>query len=54
MIRIVDALVERGEVQAPRVPKANWVWRPVGIGLVPGAAQRILDELRAERGAEPA
>ena len=41
MIRIVDALVERGEVQAPREPKSNWVWRLAGIGLVPGAAQRI-------------
>jgi len=50
----VEALAERGEVQVPRVAKAGWVWRPEGIGLAPGTAQRILDEVRAERGPEPA
>jgi antitoxin (DNA-binding transcriptional repressor) of toxin-antitoxin stability system len=50
----VDALVERGEVQAPRLARVDWAWRPAGIGLVPGTAQRILDELRAERGPESA
>ncbi|NJD10924.1 MAG: type II toxin-antitoxin system prevent-host-death family antitoxin [Gemmatimonadetes bacterium] len=46
----LEALIERGDVQAPRLARGKWVWRPTGIGLPGGTAQRILDELRAERG----
>lgn len=44
-----DALVQAGEVQPPRVDRADWVWRPAGAGLREGTAARVLDEVRADR-----
>ncbi|HUF50175.1 MAG TPA: type II toxin-antitoxin system prevent-host-death family antitoxin [Longimicrobiales bacterium] len=44
-----EALLRTGDVQAPRVRKADWVWRPAGAGLPPGTAARVLNDLRADR-----
>jgi prevent-host-death family protein len=49
----LESLFETGEVQAPRLVKADWTWQPRGAGLAPGTASRLLDELRGERGAAP-
>lgn len=46
-----DALLQTGEVQAPRVRKSDWAWRPAGAGLPPGTAARVLNELRTDRDA---
>jgi antitoxin (DNA-binding transcriptional repressor) of toxin-antitoxin stability system len=45
-----ELLLEGGEVQAPRLTKGDWTWRPAGAGLPAGTAGRLLDELREERG----
>ena len=44
----LDALVEQGEAQPPRLAKTGWSWLATGIGLPPGTAAGILDSLRAE------
>ena len=46
----LESLLEGGEVQAPRLVKGDWAWKPRGAGLAPGTAARLLDELREERG----
>jgi antitoxin (DNA-binding transcriptional repressor) of toxin-antitoxin stability system len=47
----LDPLAQRGEVEPPRLRKENWSWNPSGLGLDAGAADRLLDSLREERGA---
>lgn len=47
-----DALEARalaGEVTRARLAKRGWTWSPKGLGLAAGSAQRLLDELRADR-----
>ncbi len=48
----LDAMAEAGEVVRPRVEKQGWSWKPVGLGLPRGTAARMLEEARAEHGAE--
>jgi len=48
----LDGLAEAGEVMRPRMPKAGWSWNVEGLGLPRGTARRVLDESRAEDGAE--
>jgi antitoxin (DNA-binding transcriptional repressor) of toxin-antitoxin stability system len=45
----LDALAERGEVTRAALPKGEWTFRTQGLGLPPGTAARLLDELRADR-----
>lgn len=44
-----DAGVSEGWVTRARLPKTGWRWRPQGLGLPTGTAERILAELRQER-----
>lgn len=46
---VLDALAEAGEVSRSSLPKRGWGWRSRGLGLPPGTAQGLLDELRADR-----
>ena len=46
---ILDALADAGDIMRPGLPKRAWTWRARGIGLAPGTAASILDDLRAER-----
>jgi antitoxin (DNA-binding transcriptional repressor) of toxin-antitoxin stability system len=46
---VLEALAATGEITRAGLPKRGWKWRPKGLGLEPGTAQKILDELRAER-----
>lgn len=48
--RELDDLVDAGEVQAPKLPKAEWSWRPEGAGLPRGTAGKVLDSLRSDPG----
>jgi len=43
------ALVEAGQITAPRRPKTGWRWRTKGLGLPAGSAQRLLDDVRSDR-----
>jgi antitoxin (DNA-binding transcriptional repressor) of toxin-antitoxin stability system len=47
----LDQLAASGDAQPPRLRKENWSWRPAGLGLSAGTAERLLDSLREERGA---
>lgn len=46
---LLDALADAGEISRSSLPKRGWGWRSRGIGLAPGAAQALIDELRADR-----
>ena len=45
----LGALAEAGEVTRATRAKKGWTWTVSGLGLEPGTAGRLLDELRAER-----
>jgi antitoxin (DNA-binding transcriptional repressor) of toxin-antitoxin stability system len=46
---VLDALAMAGDVTRAAQPKGPWTWRSRGLGLPPGSAQALLDELREER-----
>jgi hypothetical protein len=46
---LLDALAASGEVSRAAQPKGDWTWRSRGLGLPPGTAQNLLDELRQDR-----
>ena len=46
---VLDGLAEAGEVTRAGAPKQGWSWAPRGLGLPSGAAQALLDEVRADR-----
>ncbi len=47
---ILDTLADAGEVTRASLPKGGWTWKVPGLGLAPGTARVLIDELRAERG----
>ena len=47
---VLQELAEAGEVTRASLPKQGWAWRVQGLGLLEGTGQRLLDEVRAERG----
>ena len=49
--RLLDALADSAEITRASLPAAGWTWQVQGLGLPPGTAQRLLGEVRAERGA---
>ncbi len=46
---VLDTLADSGEITRAALPKGNWTWRARGLGLAPGTAQTILDEIRDDR-----
>lgn len=46
---ILDRLAGEGVVTRAALPKRGWTWNPKGLGLPEGTAQRLLDEIRADR-----
>jgi antitoxin (DNA-binding transcriptional repressor) of toxin-antitoxin stability system len=44
----LDALAAAGEVTRAAAAKKGWRWTPNGLGLSPGTAATILDNLRAD------
>lgn len=45
----LQALADAGEITRPSLPKGDWTWRVKGLGLSPGTAARLLDEIRGDR-----
>ena len=43
---VLDSLAEAGVLTKPSLAKAGWGWKPAGLGLEPGTAARLLDDLR--------
>ncbi|MFO8175053.1 MAG: type II toxin-antitoxin system prevent-host-death family antitoxin [Longimicrobiales bacterium] len=48
----LQALADAGDITRARRPKGSWRWKARGIGLEPGTARALLDELRSDRNAE--
>jgi len=46
---LLEALAAAGEISRSAQPKGDWTWHSRGLGLPPGAAQALLDELRQDR-----
>ncbi len=46
---VLEALAASGEISRAAQPKGGWSWRSRGLGLPPGTAQALLDELRQDR-----
>ena len=46
---VLDSLADQGEVARAGLPKRGWTWKSRGLGLPAGTAQRLLDDLRADR-----
>jgi hypothetical protein len=47
---LLDALADSAEITRASLPAAGWTWQVRGLGLPPGTAERLLGEVRAERG----
>jgi antitoxin (DNA-binding transcriptional repressor) of toxin-antitoxin stability system len=45
----LQALADAGEITRASRPKGEWTWKVKGLGLPPGTAARVLDEIRADR-----
>ena len=43
-------LAESGEITRPSSLKLDWTWGAKGLGVPPGTATKLLDEIRGERG----
>ena len=46
---ILEALAASSEITRAVQPKGGWSWRSRGLGLSPGTAQVVLDDLRQDR-----
>jgi len=45
----LEALCDAGEITRASTSREGWEWKPKGLGLPPGSAKALLDELRADR-----
>ena len=45
----LDALADGGQVTRAMLPKKGWTMRCQGLGLPPGTATTLLDEVRGDR-----
>lgn len=46
----LQILADAGEVTRARQAKGTWRWKVTGLGLPPGTAEDLLEDLRADRG----
>ena len=46
---VLESLALSGEITRAAQPKQGWTWRSRGLGLPPGTAQALLDEIRQDR-----
>lgn len=46
---VLESLAERGELTRASLPKGRWTWKVNGLGLPPGSAAMLLDEIRRDR-----
>lgn len=45
---VLEELAAAGELQRALLPKKGWTWKPKGLGLPAGTAQKLLDEIRGD------
>lgn len=48
----LDALARAGQIRRAERAKDRWRWTTGGLGLPPGTAESLLDDLRAEHDAD--
>ncbi len=46
---LLDSLSERGDLTRAGMPKGRWTWKASGLGLPPGSAAALVEEIRGER-----
>ncbi|HUN56696.1 MAG TPA: type II toxin-antitoxin system Phd/YefM family antitoxin [Candidatus Binataceae bacterium] len=46
---LLDSLAGTGEITRASQRKRGWKWKTAGLGLSPGSAQALIDEIRADR-----
>lgn len=46
---VLDRLADRNLLTRASQPKEGWTWKPPSLGLRPGPARTVLDELREDR-----
>ena len=46
---LLDSLAERGDITRAGLPKGKWTWKVAGMGLAPGTASELLNQLRSDR-----
>jgi antitoxin (DNA-binding transcriptional repressor) of toxin-antitoxin stability system len=46
----LQGLADAGTITRPSLSKGEWTWKVKGLGLPPGTAARLLDEVRGDRG----
>jgi antitoxin (DNA-binding transcriptional repressor) of toxin-antitoxin stability system len=46
---LLDSLAERGDVTCKPLPKREWNWKVAGMGLPPGTAAQLLNQIRSHR-----
>jgi antitoxin (DNA-binding transcriptional repressor) of toxin-antitoxin stability system len=46
---LLDSLTERGDLTRASMPKGRWTWKVTGLGLPPGSAATLLEEIRRDR-----
>ena len=46
---LLDSLAERGDITRAGLPKGKWTWKVRGLGLAPGTAAELLNQIRNDR-----
>ncbi len=46
---LLDSLAERGDITRAGLPKGKWTWKVAGMGLAPGTAAELLNQVRSDR-----
>ena len=46
---LLDSLAERGDITRAALPKGKWTWKVTGMGLPPGTAADLLNQIRSDR-----
>jgi prevent-host-death family protein len=49
MEAVLDSLAAAGEITRAQSSRAGWTWEPRSLGLPPGTAGQLLDEIREDR-----
>ncbi len=46
---VLAGLADSGEITRAALSKGGWTWKARGLGLPPGTAERLLDDIRDDR-----
>ncbi len=46
---LLESLAERGDITRASLRKGRWTWKVTGLGLAPGTASALLNQIREDR-----